>query len=541
VRQILDTGQAAVRRGLDWTNRLASLEQRSGVVEYDVRRARENYYTQAKYLVEGGVDVLLIETSQDILEVKAAVAGFERLFKELGRRVAVQAQVTLDTSGRMLLGTDIASAMTTLEALPIDVIGLNCSTGPEHMREPIRFLATNATRPVSCIPNAGLPLNTGTGDAVYPLEPQPMADMLGEFVEQFGVRIVGGCCGTRPEHLAAIVARVVGGGRGTGEGGNGVGTPTRSSPIPHPSSPVPGSTRGSKIPRASSAMRATDFDQNPKPLLIGERVNAQGSRKVKRLLLAEDYEGISDVAREQVESGAHLLDVCVAVTERADEAEQMAKVVKLLSMTVDTPIMIDSTEATVIERALEAIPGRAVINSINMENGRERIDKVVPLAKKHGAALVALTIDPIGMAKTRERKLEVAKKIYEIVVGEYGLKPEDLIYDDLTFTLATGDVEWIDSAVETIEGIRLIKRELPGVYTSLGVSNVSFGLALEARSVLNSVFLHHCVEAGLDMAIVNPAHVQPYAEISADERALADDLVFNRRPDALQRFIEHFR
>src|SRR5215218_2807370 len=209
-------------------------------------------------------------------------------------------------------------------------------------------------------------------------------------------------------------------------------------------------------------------------------------------------------------------------------------------MTVDTPIMIDSTEAPVIERALEAIPGRAVINSINMESGRERIDRVVPLAKKHGAALVALTIDPIGMAKTRERKLEVAKKIYDIVVGEYGLKPEDLIYDDLTFTLATGDAEWIDSAVETIEGIRLIKRELPGVYTSLGVSNVSFGLAPEARSVLNSVFLHHCVEAGLDAAIVNPAHVRPYFEIPDNERKLADDLVFNRRPDALQHFIEYF-
>jgi 5-methyltetrahydrofolate--homocysteine methyltransferase len=486
----------------------------------------ENYYTQGKYLVEGGVDVLLVETAQDILEVKAAIAGFERLFREIGRRVAIQAQVTLDTSGRMLLGTDIASAMTTLEALPIDVIGLNCSTGPEHMREPIRFLASNASRPVSCIPNAGLPLNTGTGDAIYPLEPQPMADMLGEFVEQFGVRVVGGCCGTSPAHLKAIVARISG--RAASEAG--------AAPAPH----IAGATRGSKIPRASSAMRATDFDQNPKPLLIGERVNAQGSRKVKRLLLAEDYEGISDVAREQVESGAHLLDVCVAVTERGDEAEQMAKVVKLLSMTVDTPIMIDSTEASVIERALEAIPGRAVINSINMENGRERIDRVVPLAKKHGAALVALTIDPTGMAKTRERKLEVAKKIYDIVIGEYGLKPEDLIYDDLTFTLATGDAEWIDSAVETIEGIRLIKRELPGVYTSLGVSNVSFGLAPDARAVLNSVFLHHCVEAGLDMAIVNPAHVQPYAEISADERALADDLVFNRRPDALQRFIEHF-
>jgi 5-methyltetrahydrofolate--homocysteine methyltransferase len=287
-------------------------------------------------------------------------------------------------------------------------------------------------------------------------------------------------------------------------------------------------------------MRAIDFDQNPKPLLIGERVNSQGSRKVKRLLLADDYEGIADVAREQLESGAHVLDVCVALTERADEAEQMAKVVKLLSMTVETPIMVDSTEPAVVQRALEAIPGRGIINSINMENGRKRIDTVVPLAKRYGAALVALTIDEIGMAKTRDRKLEIAKKIYDIVVGEYGLAAQDLIYDDLTFTLATGDQEWVDSAVETIEGIRLIKRELPGVFTSLGVSNVSFGLAPEARAVLNSVFLHHCVEAGLDMAIVNPAHVQPYAEIPASERALADDLVFNRRPDALQRFIEHY-
>ena len=497
----------------------------------------DNYYTQAKYLVEGGVDVLLVETAQDILEVKAAIAGFERLFAEIGRRVPIQAQVTLDTSGRMLLGTDIASAMTTLEALPVDVIGLNCSTGPEHMREPIRFLASNASRPVSCIPNAGLPLNTGTGDAVYPLEPEPMADMLGEFVEKFGVRIVGGCCGTRPEHLAAVVDRI----SATRRLGD---SATRQADAAVPSGRAaelhPGSIRGSRVPRASSAMRATDFEQNPKPLLIGERVNAQGSRKVKRLLLADDYEGIAEVARDQVESGAHVLDVCVAVTERADEAEQMAKVVKLLSMTVETPIMIDSTEPAVIQRALETIPGRAIVNSINMENGRERIDRVVPLAKKHGAALVALTIDQVGMAKTRERKLEVARKIYDIVVGEYELRAEDLIYDDLTFTLATGDQEWVDSAVETIEGIRLIKRELPGVFTSLGVSNVSFGLAPEARAVLNSVFLHHCVEAGLDMAIVNPAHVQPYAEIPTEERALADDLVFNRRPDALQRFIEHF-
>jgi 5-methyltetrahydrofolate--homocysteine methyltransferase len=490
----------------------------------------ENYYAQAKYLIEGGVDVLLVETSQDILEVKAAVAGFERLFAELGFRIPVQAQVTLDTSGRMLLGTDVASAMTTIESLTVDVLGLNCSTGPEHMREPVRYLAQHASHPISVIPNAGLPINTGVGEAVYPLEPEPMARALGEFVREFGVRIVGGCCGTRPEHLEAIVREVRGNGRRTT--GDGLATDAlsparRPSPVAHPA-------------RVSSAMRAITIHQDPPPLLVGERVNSQGSRKVKRLLLADDYESIVDVAREQVDSGAHVLDVCVALTERGDEAEQMSKVVKLLSMTVETPLMIDSTEASVIEQALEHVPGRAIVNSINMENGRKRIDAVVPLAKKHGAALVALTIDEIGMAKTRERKLEVAKKIYDIVVGEYGLSPSDLIYDALTFTLATGDVEWIESAKETIEGIRLIKRELPGVFSILGVSNVSFGLAPEARAVLNSVFLHHCVQAGLDAAIVNPAHVRPYFEIGAEERGLADDLVFNRRPDALQRYIEHF-
>ena len=475
----------------------------------------DTYYWQAKYLVEGGVDVLLVETAQDILEVKAALTGFERLFAELGRRVPVQAQVTLDTSGRMLLGTDIASALTTLEAMRVDVIGLNCSTGPEHMREPVRFLTEHGATPISVIPNAGLPLNTGTGEAIYPLEPLPMAAMLREFVEQFGVRIVGGCCGTTPEHLAAIVDAV------------------------RQVAPVAPSTHRREA-KVSSAMRAMTLRQEPAPLLVGERVNAQGSRKVKRLLLADDYEGILEVARDQQDSGAHVLDVCVAVTERGDEAEQMATLVKLLSMSVELPLMIDSTEAPVIEAALQHLPGRGIINSINMENGRRRIDEVVPIARRHGAALVALTIDPVGMAKTRDRKLEVARAIYEIVVGEYGLAPEDLIYDALTFTLATGDPEWIDSAHETIEGIRLIKRELPGVFTILGVSNVSFGLDPAARYVLNSVFLHHCVEAGLDAAIVNPAHITPYAEISAEERALADDLVYNRRPDALQRFIDGF-
>ncbi len=284
------------------------------------RALEDTYYAQARALIEGGVDVLLVETAQDILEVKAAIAGFERLFADLGFRVPIQAQVTLDTSGRMLLGTDVASALVTLESLPVDVIGLNCSTGPEHMREPVRYLTSHARLPISCIPNAGLPLNTGTGDAVYPLEPVPMAEMLGEFVHDFGVRIVGGCCGTTPEHLAAIVETV----RSTSDVRRSTFDVTRSGGSKQP-------------PSVSSAMRATTLRQEPPPLLIGERVNSQGSRKVKRLLLADDYDGILDVAKEQVESGAHVLDVCVALTERADEAEQMSKVVKLLSMSVEAP------------------------------------------------------------------------------------------------------------------------------------------------------------------------------------------------------------
>jgi 5-methyltetrahydrofolate--homocysteine methyltransferase len=408
--------------------------------------------------------------------------------------------------------------MTTLESLGVDVIGLNCSTGPEHMREPIRYLGEHARLPISCIPNAGLPLNTGVGDAVYPLEPAPMAAALAEFVRDFGVRIVGGCCGTTPEHLAAIVAAVK-------QAGSDHHPPERPETY---------------VPRVASAMRAISLHQDPPPLLIGERVNAQGSRRVKRLLLADDYEGIVQVGRQQVDSGAHVLDVCVALTERADEAHQMSEVVRLLSMSVEAPIMIDSTEVDVVEAALEHIPGRAIVNSINMENGRKRIESVLPVVKRHGAAVVALTIDEAGMAKTAARKLEIARKIHDIATQEFGLAPEDLIFDALTFTLATGEAEWLPSANETIEGIRLIKRELPGVFTSLGVSNVSFGLAPDARAVLNSVFLYHCVAAGLDMAIINPAHVTPYAEIPANERALADDMVFNRRPDSLQRFIEHF-
>ncbi len=473
---------------------------------------------QAVGLIQGGCDVLLIETSQDILEVKAAIHGCHRAYQETGVRIPLQCQVTLDTTGRMLLGTDIAAVLATLENLPIDVIGLNCSTGPEHMREPIRYLCEHSRLPVSCIPNAGLPVNDGTGQAVYLLEPEPMAEELAHFVTQWGVNVVGGCCGTTPDHIRALIERIG---------------------VRAPKPRLPKESRAT-VPRVSSATRAVPLIQEPPPLLVGERLNTQGSRKVKQLLLEERYDELVEIAREQVEGGAHLLDVCVALTERPDEAEQMRRVVKLLSVSVEAPLMIDSTEPEVIQRALETYPGRAIVNSINMEGGRGRIDAVMPLVVAHGAAVIALTIDEQGMAKTAERKLEVARKIYAIVVGEYGLRPDALIFDALTFTLATGDPEFADSAAQTIEGIRLIKRELPGVLTSLGISNISFGLAPAARRVLNSVFLYQCVSAGLDMALVNPAHITPYAEIPPDQRELAEDLIFNRRPDALARYIAAF-
>ncbi|NWF62792.1 MAG: methionine synthase [Chloroflexi bacterium] len=470
---------------------------------------------QAVGLIQGGVDLLLIETSQDILEVKAAITGIHKAFSETNVYLPIKAKVTLYTTGRMLLVTDINASLTILEGMGIDVIGLNCSTGPEHMREPIRFLGENSVLPVSCIPNAGLPLNVD-GQAVYPLEPEPYANDMYEFVTKHNVRVVGGCCGTTPAHLKLLVDKLA------------------NYQLPGGKTPV------QSTPQLASAMSAIAMRQDPAPTLLGERCNAQGSRKFKRLLLEEDYDGILDIAREQVSGGAHALDVSVAVTERADEAELMRKVVKKLQMGVDVPLVIDTTELDVLEVALQTAPGRCLINSTHLEAGREKADKVFALAKKYNAAVIVLTIDEQGMAKTAQRKLEVAKRIYDIAVNDHALKAADLVFDDLTFTLATGDPEFANSAIETIEGIRLIKQNLHGVMTSLGVSNLSFGFAPQARPALNSVMLYHCVQAGLDMAIVNAAHVMPYAEIGAEEKELCEDLIFNRREDALQRFIQHF-
>jgi 5-methyltetrahydrofolate--homocysteine methyltransferase len=475
----------------------------------------EVFTQQSTGLLEGGVDLILIETAQDILEVKAAVFGARAAMEAVGRTVPIQTQVSLlPNGGKMLLGTDIDAVLTTLEALGVDALGLNCSTGPEDMRDAIRFLGENASVPVSCLPNAGLPLQGPDGETIFPEQPEPLAAALQEFVERYGISIVGGCCGTTPDHIREIATRVAG---------------REAAPRPAP-----------RPAHISSMIAATPLVQEPRPTLVGERVNSQGSRKAKELLLADDYDGLVQIAEGQIETGAHVLDVCVALTERQDEDDQMATVVEKVSLTQPAPIQVDSTEPEVLQKALEKIPGRAIVNSINLEAGRDKADRVLPVVKAHGAAIIALTIDEVGMAKTAERKVEIAKRITEIVCDDHGIDREVLIFDALTFTLTTGDEEWRPSAVETIEGIRRIKAEIPGVKTSLGVSNVSFGVSPGARAVLNSVFLHHAVEAGLDLAMVNPAHITPYAEIPQNERELADDLVYNRREDALERFIAHF-
>ena len=483
------------------------------------------FYEQAQGLVEGGADLLLLETSQDILEVKAAIYGINRAFADSGKRIPLQVQITLDVSGRMLFGTDIAGALTTLESLPIDVLGMNCSTGPEYMRQPIQYLIERSPYPISVLPNAGLPINVD-GEAVYPMQPEPFGEMVGEFT-RWGVNVVGGCCGTTAEHLAKLYESVHGqtyhdmlAGRAE------LRAPTERQIIHEP--------------QASSGMTATRMMQNPGPTLIGERVNSQGSRKVKRLLLEDDYDSIVAIAVGQVDGGAHMLDVAVALTERDDEKEQMQQLVKKLSMAVEAPLIIDTTEADVAESALALYPGRGIINGNNLENGRERIDNILPIAKKHGAAVLSMTIDEEGMAHTRDKKLAIAQRITNIALDDYGLSPEDLIFDDLTFPLTTGQAELRNDAVETIQGIRLIKEQIPGVMTALGISNVSFGVGAAARGVLNSVFLYHAVKAGLDMAIVNPAHITPYFEIPPEQRKIAEDLIFNSDADALPRFIQYF-
>ncbi len=476
---------------------------------------KESYKEQYKGLMAGGVDGLLIETCQDLLQTKIAIIAAVEYFKEVGRRLPLIAQVTLEPTGTMLLGTDIHAVIATLEMFPVDVIGMNCATGPAEMAEHVRTLCESSVKHISVLPNAGLPENVG-GVAHYHLTPKELADYHERFVNEFGVSIVGGCCGTTPEHLKAVVDRV------------GKCVPKKRTPKHEPAS--------------ASLYGISTFKQSPAPLLVGEQTNANGSKKFKQLLEHEDYDAIVGVAREAVKEGAHLVDLCVAYVGR-DEKKDMVEAISRFNQQVTVPVMIDSTEFAVIEEALKHVAGKPVINSINLEDGGERLRKICPMAKKYGAALVALTIDEKGMAKTREEKLRVAKRIYQIVTQQYGIRPEDLFFDLLTFTLGSGSEEFRNAAPETIGAIRRLKKDLPGVHTILGISNISFGLAPHARQVLNSVFLHECVEAGLDAAIVHAKKIVPLFKIAADDLEAAKRLLHNKwidGKDPLQEYIAHF-
>lgn len=473
------------------------------------------YTEQVTGLLEGGVDAVLIETCQDMLQAKIAVIAANDVMEKSGKRVPIMAQITIEQFGTMLLGTEIAAAYTALEMLPIDVIGMNCATGPKEMMENVRYLTQNSRLPVSVLPNAGLPENVG-GHAHYKLTPKELADYHEMFVKELGVSIVGGCCGTTPEHLAAVVQRVGG--------------------LP-PKKRAPQQERS-----ASSLYQAVTYKQEPPPLLVGERTNANGSKKFRQLLEREDYDGIAAMGKEAAQEGSHMIDVCCAYVGR-DEVKDTVEVITRLNQQVTVPIMVDSTEAPVVEEALKRLSGKAVINSINLEDGEERMKKVCPMAKRYGAALIALTIDEKGMAKDRAKKLEIAERIYNLATEKYGIRGEDLFFDTLTFTLGSGDSEFRNAGVETIEAIREIKKKLPLVKTILGLSNISFGLEAESRHVLNSVFLHYAVEAGLDAAIVHASKILPLYKIDEETREITRRLVFNESKngsDPLHEFIAHF-
>jgi len=487
-----------------------------------------SYVTQIRGLIDGGADILQIETMQDLLGVKCAVLAARRAMAESGRELPIIAQVTIETTGTMLVGTEVSAALPALEALEVDVVGLNCATGPDLMHEHVRFLGENASRFVSVLPNAGLPRNVG-GIATYDLSPESLADYHERFVRDYGVSLVGGCCGTTPAHIAAVSSRL----RGT--------TPDKKSLAARPR-PSPGPAQ------ATSLYLAMNLRQEPPPLIIGERSNANGSKKFRELLLRDDFEGLVEIGREQIAEGAHLIDVCVAYVGR-DEVRDMREVLRRYATQINLPLVLDTTQLDVLEAGLKLLGGRAIINSVNLEDGEDKADRVCRLAREYGAGLVALTIDEEGMAKTAERKVAVARRLYDIAVGRWGLDPGALLFDPLTFTIASGDEESRDAAIQTLGGIRGIKEALPGVKTLLGLSNVSFGLKPYPRQILNSVFLAEAIAYGLDAAIVSPAKILPLSKLAAEDIELVRDLIYDRRRpgppapttyDPLFAFIERF-
>ena len=465
---------------------------------------RDAYQSEAAGLIDGGVDAVLVETSQDLLQTKAAIVGAARARAAAGRWVPVLAQVTVETTGTMLLGSEIGAALTALEPLGIDLIGLNCATGPAEMSEHLRYLSRHARIGLSVMPNAGLP-ELGPNGATYPLGADELAEALAGFVTEYGVRLIGGCCGTTPEHLRAVVDRV----RGL--------TPARRRPRSEPG--------------AASLYQSVPFRQDTSVLMIGERTNANGSKAFREAMLAGRWDDCVEIARAQTRDGSHVLDVCVDYVGR-DGVIDMREIASRYATASTLPIMLDSTEPQVIEAGLEMLGGRSVINSVNFEDGEgpeSRFARVMPVVREHGAAVVALTIDEEGQARTAAKKVAIADRLIRTLTGQWGMRESDILLDCLTFTLATGQEESRRDAIETIEGIRRLKEAHPDVQTTLGLSNVSFGLNPAARQVLNSVFLHECVRAGLDSAIVHASKILPMSKIPDEQREVALDLVYDRR------------
>jgi 5-methyltetrahydrofolate--homocysteine methyltransferase len=483
-----------------------------GHITYDVMY--EGYTQAALGLIDGGVDVFLIETAQDPLQIKAALHALQDVSKEKGLEIPIMVSVTIELSGTMLIGTDATTIYSILEPFDILSLGFNCGTGPEQVAKHVKSLSQICKFPISIHANAGLPQNRG-GYTFYPMGPEEFTKLQKSFLEFDGVCMLGGCCGTTPQHILELAKSV-----------------EDIKPLP---------PKGSFPTSIASLFETRALKQDPAPFLIGERSNATGSKAFRELLLAEDYEGTLSVAQQQVRSGAHGIDVSVGFAGR-DESKDMLEVITRYTSKILLPLMPDTTQINALEIALKNIGGKPIINSVNLEDGIEKFDKVCSLAKRFGASLVCLTIDEKGMAKTKEQKVEIAERIYELATKKHALNPNDLVFDLLTFTVGSGDSEYFTAAIETIEAIREFSKRHPEVGFVLGVSNISFGLAKHAREYLNSVFLHHCVEAGLSMAIVNVKNTLPMHKISDEQRKVCEDLLFNRREegDPLFKFIEYF-
>ena len=482
----------------------------TGGITFDELAA--DYHQQAAGLIEGGADFLLLETSQDTTNVKAGLEGIDRAFAELGLDLPVAVQGTIEPMGTLLAGQDAEAFYTSLAHRDLLWMGFNCATGPEFMTDHVRTLSGLSRGNVACVPNAGLPDEDGN----YNETPEMVAATLMRFADNGWLNVAGGCCGTGPEHIRQIA-----------EGMRG-----KSPRIGNP-----------EIETRVSGIEAVVVNEDTRPTIVGERTNVLGSRRFKRLISGERFEEAAEVGRRQIRNGAHVLDVCLQDPDR-DETEDVIRFLDQLNRRVKAPIMVDSTDAAVIEESLKRLQGKSIINSINLEDGEERFQSVVPLARRYGAALVVGCIDDDpnqAQAVTRERKLEIAQRSHRLLTEKYGVPEEDIIFDPLVFPAGTGDVNYVGSAAETIEGLKLIKEALPVTKTILGISNVSFGLPAAGREVFNSVFLYHCTQAGLDMAIVNSELLQRYTTIPEEERRLSEDLIWNRGDDPVAAFAAHFR